>query len=223
MSELQRNLEKLTLRVDRMGLRVAQAVNKSLRAIAERDIAAGEGVDEDDSWIDREEVQIEQECIALLALYQPTAIDLRRICCLIKVNNDLERIADMAAGLGRRVKYIVADDVRVDNCPGYGPLVEATQSIVVMTVRMLTSTDAELARQVIAADHHLDLVYSQFAREALNVGRDASDIDATMTLILMARSLERIGDHCTNIAEDILFLSTGDILRHSAYLKALQA
>lgn len=224
MSELQKNLEKLTARLDRMGMRAARAVNDSLRAIADRDIAAGEKVDDDDSWIDREEVEIEQECIDMLALYQPAAVDLRRLCCFIKVNNDLERIADIAAGLGRRVKHIIADDVHLEDCPGYGPLVVATRDIVAMMVRMLTSTDPELARQVIAADQHLDSVYAQFAREVLDAGRQATDVDATLTLILLARSLERIGDHCTNIAEDILFLTTGDIIRHSAsFKKSLQA
>jgi phosphate transport system protein len=219
MSELQKNLERLVLRLDRMGMRVNQAVNDSLRAISDRDVAAGEKLDEDDSVIDREEVEVEQECINLLALYQPTAIDLRRVCCTIKVNNDLERIADIAARLGRRVKHIVASEIRLEDYPGYGPLVMATQDILAMTVRLLNSTDAELPRQVIAADRKLDLAYAEFTREVLDAGRQATDIDAALTLILLARSLERIGDHCTNIAEDILFLITGDIIRHSASLK----
>ena len=224
MSELQKNLEKLTARLDLMGLRVARAVNKGLRAMADRDIVAGETVDEDDALIDREEVDIEQECIKVLALYQPAAVDLRRVFCIIKANGDLERIADIAAGLGRRVKHIFADDIRLEHCPGYEPLAAATRDILTMTVRMLTSTDAELARQVIAADRHLDSVYAQFVRDVLDAGRQATNIDATLTLVLLARSLERIGDHCTNIAEDVLFLATGEIIRHSASLKkALQA
>jgi phosphate transport system protein len=88
-----------------------------------------------------------------------------------------------------------------------------------MTVRMLNSTDAELPRQVIAADSKLDSAYAEFTREVLDAGRRATDIDPALTLVLLARSLERIGDHCTNIAEDILFLITGDIVRHSASLR----
>lgn len=219
MSELQKNLETLALRLDRMGMRVAQAVNDGLEAIADRDVAAGERVDENDTFIDEEEIEIEKECINLLALYQPTAIDLRRICCIIKVNNDLERIADIAARLGRRVKHVIASEIRPEDCPSYGPLVVATQIILAMTVRMLNSTDAELPQQVIAADRQLDAAYATFARDVLDAGRRATDIDAALTLVLLARSLERVGDHCTNIAEDILFLITGDIIRHSASLK----
>jgi phosphate transport system protein len=221
MSTLQKNLEKLTLRLDRMGMLVAQAVDNGLKAIAERDVVAGERVDENDSVIDREEVEIEQECINLLALYQPTAIDLRRICCIIKVNSDLERIADIAARLGRRVKHIVAGDIHLGDCPSYGPLVAATREILSMTARMLNSTDAALPRRVISADLKLDSAYADFAKDVLSAGRQATNIDVTLTLVLLARSLERIGDHCTNIAEDVLFLLTGDIIRHSASLKSL--
>ena len=219
MSQLQKNLENHSLRLDRMGMRVAQAVNDGLKAIADMDAAAGEQVDENDSLIDREEVEIEHECINLLALYQPTAIDLRRICCIIKVNNDLERIADIAARLGRRVKHIITSKIRLEDYPRYGPLVVATRNILAMTVRMLNSTDAELPRQVIAADHKLDSAYATFTKDVLDAGRQATDIDAALTLVLLARSLERIGDHCTNIAEDILFLITGDIIRHAGGLK----
>jgi phosphate transport system protein len=218
MSELQKSLERLALRLDRMGMRVAQAVDDGLKAIAARELAAGEKVDEDDSVIDREEVEIEQECINLLALYQPTAIDLRRICSIIKVNNDLERIADIAARLGRRVKHIIASEIRLEDYPGYVPLVAATRDILGMTVRMLNSTGAELPRQVIAADRQLDSAYATFTRDVLDAGRQAADIDAALTLVLLARSLERIGDHCTNIAEAVLFLVSGDIIRHSASL-----
>jgi len=221
MSELQKNLERLALRLDRMGMRVAQAVHDGLKAIADRDAAAGEQVDQNDVIVDREEIEIEKECVNLLALYQPTAIDLRRICCMIKVNNDLERIADIAARLGRRVEHIIASEIHLEDYPSYGPLVVATREILAMTVRMLNSTDAELPRQVIAADCKLDSAYAEFTREVLDAGRQATatNIDATLTLVLLARSLERIGDHCTNIAEDILFFLTGDIIRHSASLK----
>jgi len=143
MLELQKNLEKLTLRLERMGLRVAEAVNNAFDAIAQRDVTAGEWIDEDDSQIDQEEVAIEKECINLLALYQPAAIDLRRICCVIKVNNDLERIADIAARLGRRVKHLVAGNIALEDYADYGPMVHATRDILRQTVRMLNSADAD--------------------------------------------------------------------------------
>ncbi|MGA2264971.1 MAG: phosphate signaling complex protein PhoU [Phycisphaerae bacterium] len=220
MLELQKNLEKLTLRLERMGLRVAEAVNNAFDAIAQRDVTAGEWIDEDDSQIDQEEVAIEKECINLLALYQPAAIDLRRICCVIKVNNDLERIADIAARLGRRVKHLVAGNIALEDYADYGPMVHATRDILRQTVRMLNSADADLPRQVIEADRQLDAAYAAFTREVLDAARRSTDVDTALTAVLLARSLERIGDHCTNIAEDVFFLNTGDIVRHSAAFKA---
>jgi len=220
MLELQKNLEKLTLRLERMGLRVAEAVNNAFDAIAQRDVTAGEWIDEDDSQIDQEEVAIEKECINLLALYQPAAIDLRRICCVIKVNNDLERIADIAARLGRRVKHLVAGNIALEDYADYGPMVHATRDILRQTVRMLNSADADLPRQVIEADRQLDAAYAAFTREVLDAARRSTDVDTALTAVLLARSLERIGDYCTNIAEDVFFLNTGDIVRHSAAFKA---
>ncbi len=220
MSELQRKLEKLTLRLERMGLRVAQAVDAALRTVAERDIAAGEKIDQSDSQIDEEEVEIEKECISLLALHQPAAIDLRRICTIIKVNNDLERIADIAARIGRRVKHLVAGRIALEGYADYEPMVQATRNILGKTIRMLNAEDPDLPHRVIQADADLDAAYAAFTRQVLDTARAATDVDAALTLVLLARSLERIGDHCTNIAEDIFFLNTGDIIRHSPMFKS---
>ena len=117
MSELQRRLENLLLRLDHMGLRTEQAVSDAFAAAAPGTWRPARRSSQADAEIDREEVEIEQECIRLLALYQPAAIDLRTICFVIKVNNDLERIADKAAGLGRRVKHVVANRIEPDRLP----------------------------------------------------------------------------------------------------------
>jgi phosphate transport system protein len=220
MSELQSRLEKLFLRLDHMGLRVEQAVADALRASAENNVAAGRQVDEQDDVIDREEVEIESECIRLLALYQPAAIDLRKICFVIKVNNDLERIADKAATMGRRVKHIVADGVDLAKHPGCLALADAATDVLGRTVRLLNNPDAESAKAVIAADRRTDDAYKKFVRAVLGEARhEAAGVDAAMTLVLLARAMERIGDLCCNIAEDMIFLATGDIVRHAGLLE----
>ena len=220
MSELQKHLETLALRLDRMAMRVAQAVDEALKAIRGRDVDAGERIDRNDAAIDHEEVEIERECINLLALYQPKAVDLRRICCMIKVNNDLERIADIATRIGRRVKYLVSADVTLESYSGYEDLERAARNILALTVRMLNSTDTDMPHKVIEADRDVDVAYGAFARSVLESARhQATDIDTPLTLIILARSLERVGDHCTNIAEDVFFSLTGDIVRHTAAFK----
>ncbi|MBN1555944.1 MAG: phosphate signaling complex protein PhoU [Phycisphaerae bacterium] len=216
MSELQHRLHTLTLRLDHMGMRVEQALVDALRALRKNDEQAGQAVDEHDPIIDREEVEIEQECIRLLALYQPAAIDLRTLCTIIKVNSDLERIADLAAGMGRRVKHLLTEKVSLDEYEEFDHLAQATTDILGRTVRMLSRSDVATAKNVIQMDDLIDKGYRHLVQAVLKQeDRRIGGAGAAMTVINLAKALERIGDHCTNIAEDIIFLQTGDIVRHA--------
>jgi len=216
MSELQNRLNKLLLRLDHMGMRVEQAVADVMRAIENADSAAGLEVDRRDKLIDREEVEIEQECIRLLALYQPAAIDLRTLCTVIKVNSDLERIADLAASIGRQLTHMVEAEVDLDQYPGLMRLAQAAADVLGKTVRMLSAADASTARGVIDADERIDASYRRLVQSVLDTeGSKVGAAEAVMTMMSLGKSFERIGDHCTNIAEDIIFLRTGDIVRHA--------
>ncbi|MCX5671155.1 MAG: phosphate signaling complex protein PhoU [Planctomycetota bacterium] len=216
MPQLQNRLDRLMLRLDRMGMRCQQAVLDALAAAEGRDAIAGSLVDEQDAEIDREEVDIEQECIRLLALYQPAAIDLRTLCFVIKVNNDLERIADKAASIGRRVKHVAAERIDLAQYPGWTDLVREVTDRLDKTLRAIATRNLDAARAVIASDPNVDAAYGRFVRTALTKERsDLAGVDVVLTLTLLARALERIGDLCTNIAEDVVFLCTGDIVRHA--------
>jgi len=216
MSELQNRLGKLVLRLDHMGMRVEQAVIDAVYALQNNDVAAGLAVDKADLIIDREEVEIEQECIRLLALYQPAAIDLRTVCTIIKVNNDLERIADLAASMGRRVKHVVADKIVLERYREFEPLAQATLAILGRTVRMLNATDVDVAKKVIDSDELIDKGHGHLVRSVLeHHDEQVSGAGPAITVINLAKAMERIGDLCTNIAEDIIFLRTGEIVRHS--------
>ena len=216
MSELQSRLNTLVLRLDHMGMRVEQALADALRALRRNDEKAGQAVDENDPVIDREEVEIEQECIRLLALYQPAAVDLRTLCTIIKINSDLERIADLAAGMGRRVRHLVEEKISLADYEEFNHLAQATVDILGRTIRMLGRTDVETARKVIQADDLIDKGYRHLVQAVLkHEDRRIGGVVAAMTVINLAKALERIGDHCTNIAEDIIFLRTGDIVRHA--------
>lgn len=215
MSELQNRLDKLTLRLDRMGMRVEQAVIDAIHSVEDSDVDAGLAVDRNDTVIDREEVEIEQECIRLLALYQPAAVDLRSICTIIKVNSDLERIADLAASIGRRAKRVALDEVVLNDHPVFNQLAQDTLDVLGKTVRMLSTRDAVTAQRVIQSDPRIDDGYRQFVASVLeNEGERTGGAETAMTMINLGKALERIGDLCTNIAEDIIFLQTGDIVRH---------
>lgn len=221
MSELQNRLDRLVLRLDHMGMRAEQAVIDALHALRKSDVQAGLAVDQGDLVIDREEVEIEQECIRLLALYQPAAIDLRTLCTIIKVNSDLERIADLAAGIGRRVEHVVAYEVSLEEYTEFEHLAQATVDILGRTVRMLSATDTDVARTVIESDILMDKGHKHVVQSVLEQeDRRVRGVGAAMTIITLAKAMERIGDHCTNIAEDIIFQRTGDIVRHADAFEA---
>jgi phosphate transport system protein len=215
MSELPKRLDRLILRLDHMGLRVEQALADALHAVRQGDQEQAREVRRQDSVIDRQEVEIERECIRLLALYQPAAIDLRRICFIIKVNNDLERIADLACSIVKRTDHLVDENIKLEEYPLFDQLADMVSESLGRTVRMLSTTDTATARQLIERDESIDDVYAEFVRTALDRERSRDHgVDAAFSLLTVARALERVGDLCTNIAEDIIFLSTGEIIRH---------
>jgi len=215
MSQLQAQLEKLVLRIDRMGMRVEQALTDALQAIRDEDVEAGAALEYADSAIDRDEVEIEQQCVRLLALYQPAATDLRTICTLIKVNSDLERIANLAAGIGKQVRQVVANQLGLHDYPEFQRLALDAQDLLGKTIRMLGLTDAEAAQTIIENNYVVNADYRRFLHSILDSDDPAlSNAEVTVTLISIGQSLGRIGDLCTNIAEDIIFLRTGDIVRH---------
>mgnify|MGYP006294740931 CR=1 FL=1 len=219
MPELQVRLDKLVLRLDHMGMRVEQAVIDAVQALRDRDTDGAAEVVERDEVVDREEVEVEQECIRLLALFQPTATDLRTICTIIKVNSDLERIADLAASIAKKVKRVVQYDIDLDRYESLEVLIQLATDNLGRTVRMLSATDTAVACNVIKLDKDVDKAYKNLVQSALNCeGGKPQGAEAAMALINLAKALERIGDHCTNIAEDIIFLRTGDIVRHSDVL-----
>jgi len=217
MSELRSRLDRLVLRLDHMAMRAEQAVTDALHALRRGDVQAGLDIDRADPVIDREEVEIEQECVRLLALYQPAAIDLRTLCTIIKVNSDLERIADLAAGIGRRIKHVVDGNVELEDYKDFDHLAQATLDILGRTVRMLSRADTDAARKVIELDSLMDKGYRHVVQSVLeHEDRRIGGAGPAIAVINLAKAMERIGDLCTNIAEDIVFLGTGEIVRHTA-------
>jgi len=216
MSELQRNIDELMRRLDRMGLRVQQAVLDAFEALATRDINAGQRVSELDNIVDAEEVAVEKECVKLLALYQPAAVDLRSLCFVIKANNDLERIADKAASIGRRIRHVVTEGVHPVEYTEWPDFVRLVSERLDNTLRAISSRDLEAAHDLIATDADVEDLYSRLARHIIARAREAPDgVDIALTLTLLVRAAHRISELCTNIAEDIIFACTGDIVRHS--------
>jgi phosphate transport system protein len=211
---LQDLLEDLKGRIARMSAMVQQVVDLAVDAVLNADARLAQRVIDGDNKIDDEEVQVEKAAIDLLALHQPAAGDLRLITTVIKVNSELERIADCAVNAAQRVLPLARDgDYAVP------PDLKLMCSSVVKTlreaIRAFNQNDVDLARQVLRSDDVVDALYHQIVQDMLaQIESDGRRANADLSNIMIAKNLERIADHCTNIAEDVIYIHTGRIIRH---------
>jgi phosphate transport system protein len=197
---------------------VAGIVEESLllaaRALQRRDMVLARQVIDKDSKIDRLEVQLEEECLKVLALHQPVAQDLRMIVAILKINNDLERIGDLASNIAERAETLAQHDPIAPICD-FETMVERTRQMLKQSLDALCTLDVSLAREVRAMDNLVDdmnrLTYTN-ARERARQFPD--QIEPLMCYLSVSRNLERIADLATNISEDVVYLIDGKIVRH---------
>ncbi|MDO4551833.1 MAG: phosphate signaling complex protein PhoU [Planctomycetia bacterium] len=231
--QLFKRLDRLFLKLDHTGLLVEQALADALFSAATMNAESAQSVIDSDGIIDIREVETERECIRLLALYQPAAIDLRRICFVIKVNNDLERMADHCVSIAKFVQKLGEKNITLSSISSFRTLTESVTDALHQTMRLLappgetpetqepfeTDTPAvKLAKWIIRNDRtHVDVYFRQYLDEVFSSGNfsDSSGLNALYALTSIGRNLERIGDLCKNIAEDAIFLKTGEIVRHA--------
>lgn len=208
-------LDELREKVSRMTASVQLEVERAVEAVLEADPKLAREVIEGDQRIDEEEVHIEKCAIDLLALFQPAASDLRLITTIIKVNGDFERIADCAVNVAQRVptlaagnqKYVAPQDLRI-----MGNTVISTLRD---TIKAFNLPDAELARQVLRSDDVVDALYHQIVQDMVGMMEaDGHHAGLDLSNIMIAKNLERIADHCTNIAENVVYVASGRIIRH---------
>ena len=202
----------------RRSLRMAAAVEDMVQEAGEATFAQNESlarrIVQRDEEVDAEEVQVESEVIRLMALYQPVGVDLRLLCTVLKVNNDLERVADCAVNIAERAKHKIVQGV-AQSSPDVKQMFPIVRRILRNAIRAYANEDAEAAREVLTEDAAIDAVYGQIVRTIVATTYNAPDtIAAQLDLLSIAKNLERIADHATNIAEDVIFLSTGQIVRH---------
>lgn len=194
---------------------VEQSIGEAVRSLVERDDALAERVIQEDARIDEMEVAIEETCLRLLALRQPIAVDLRFITSAMKINNDLERMADQAVNIAERA-------LEINKEPLLKPLIdiprmsELAQCMVKESLDAFIHRDVELARRVCGRDDEMDHLRDQVFRELLTyMMQDPRTINRAVYLILVTRHLERIADLATNVAEDVVYFVQGRIIRHA--------
>jgi phosphate transport system protein len=161
------------------------------------------------------EVDVEEECLHTLALHNPVAQDLRFTVAILKINNDLERIGDLAVNIAEQA-IALSDQPRVDFTPfgvyDMGPL---AQTMVKQSLDALVAVDTQLAEQVCRADDEVDEIHRQlYDKVAQRISQDADQFPQLLRMLVVARNLERMADHATNIAEDVLYMAKGEIVRH---------
>ena len=170
-----------------------------------------------DSEIDETEVDIEEECLKVLALHQPVAVDLRFIIAVIKINNELERIGDQAVNIAQRVQ-VIAKRPKPPFWFDYSEMGEKAQKMLRMSLDALVNMDVDLAYRVITMDDEVDQIKSDAYDKIKQAIQDLPErVGYYINLLLISRHLERLADHATNIAEEVIYLVEGEIFRHAQY------
>ena len=212
---LQRDLEQLRKQLIDLGSRVETSTRKIVEAIVRRDPSELEGLEAAEEVINRLEVDIENECLKILALHQPVAGDLRFIIVVLKVNNDLERMADQAVNLTERVQAI-ADARPLEVSLPFAEMGEYVKKMVSLSLDALLKADTSLAREVLDMDDRLDELHVSVFSLLREHMRDLPDsIPAAVSCITISTNLERMGDLATNIAEEVIFMEEGSVVRHT--------
>ncbi len=212
-----RDMEELWRQLLKLAAVVETTLTTSVRALCDGRADLAAQVKAADSSIDRWEVQVERDCLKVLALHQPVASDLRRVAAILRINSDLERIADLARHIAKRARKLA--DEPVGRALPRGLEVMATEALdqVRESLDALTHGDVDLARAVIANDRKIDRHRRQVVDQLKQGIRDDPErLDSWLRLINATRNIERVADHATNIAEAVVYLKEGDIIRHDA-------
>jgi phosphate transport system protein len=211
---LQREVEHLKKMVLSLGAKVEERVREATIAIDERDARLARKVIDTDPEIDRMEVDIEEECLKVLALHQPVAIDLRFIVAVLKINNDLERIADLAVNIAERAAFL-ATQPKLDISFRLRPMAQSAKEMLRKSLDALVNLSEETAVQVIEADNEVDKMNRDMyllVQEGIRI--NPGEMESMIHMLSASRHLERIGDHATNIAEDVIYMISGEVVRH---------
>ena len=207
-------LETLQSRLLEMGGLAEERVRAAVEGLVTRDLPVIEAVRRGDEPINRLHIEVDERCFRLLALHQPMATNLRRIVAAVKINTDLERVGDLAVNIAEAAaRYAMHAPVKkLIDIPRMGRI---AQGMLRDALDAFVRRDVALAQQVLDADDELDGLKTQVFRELLTyMLQDPSTVEPALDLILVSRHLERIGDHATNVAEDVIFMVSALDVRH---------
>lgn len=210
----QREIDHLKKKILAVGAVVEERIAGAITAVMRHDAELAHQIVEGDDEIDRMEIDVEEECLKILALHQPVAVDLRFVVAVLKINQDLERMADLASNIGKRAEHL-ADMPKIEIPVQLETMSKHTQDMVKLCLDALVESNQAIAHQVCRADDEVDqhnrqmhvLIQDQIRQNPDNVER-------LLDLLSVSRHLERIADLATNVAEDVIYTVQGDIVRH---------
>ena len=210
----QEELEQLKARLLEMGGLAEDRLRLAVRGLVERDLGLVERVLVSDGAINQLHIEIDDRCFKLLALHQPMAVDLRAIVSAVKINTDLERVGDLAVNIAEAAgRYLEHPPVKeLIDIPR---MADIAQGMLRDALDAYVRRDITLAQDVLNRDDELDLLKTMVFRELLtHMLRDPATIEPSLDLVLISRHLERVGDHATNVAEDVIFMVSAKDVRH---------
>jgi phosphate transport system protein len=212
---LDHELDRIRQNLLKMAGLVESMVARATQALLERSASLCAEVIANDNEVDHLEIEIDESCYSILGRMQPTAVDLRFLVAVMKINNDLERIGDSAVNIAQSVEQLI-DQPPLKPYIDLPHLSELVQNMVRQSLDAFVQRDAELATEVCKGDDTVDGLYKQIFRELLTyMIEDPRTVSRALHLLLVSRNLERIADHATNIAEDVIYYVEGRDVRHS--------
>jgi phosphate transport system protein len=211
---LQRDLDYLQRDLITLAASVEEQLHNAVRSLRERQPSLARQVIDGDNAIDQEENHIEEECLKLLALHQPVAKDLRRITAALKINAELERMADLAESIADRA-LALAKMIEIPMPKKLDRMTDLATTMVRQSLDAFVNLDAKLARRVIRLDDEVDRFNDEIIAELIRTMEASSEnVAPGLSFFSATRHLERIADYATNIAEDVVYLAEGEIIRH---------
>jgi len=215
VKHFQRELDTIKKMILSLGALVEQRVHRIKQAIEDRDVDLAKEIVHLDHEIDEMEVEIEEACLKIIALHQPVAADLRFLVAVIKINNDLERIGDQVVNIAQRVVRIAKRPVEPYHFD-YSVMAEKAEAMLRMSLDSLVNQDLDQAIKVLHLDDEVDNIKDQAYDRIKQAMADGltEDIGYMINLLLISRHLERLADHATNIAEEVVYMIEGEIVRH---------
>ncbi len=216
---LARDMEMLHNHIVEMCRLVEQAIHEAVDLLDAPDVERARQLAQHDDVIDEWDVRIEEECLKVLALHQPVAIDLRRIATVLKLTGELERVADLAVNIAERAAGLL-DGPRIEVPPKLDEMAHLAVDMLHDSIDAYVQLNDQLALDVIKRDEKVDRLNREIIDELRAVMKSSPDlVDPALHLFSASRHVERVADHATNIAEDVVYLVKGEIIRHQPALK----